>query len=209
MIWHDVTLPLTDAQPTWPGDDPFVYTETGTIEKGDHSNCASLSMSTHFGTHVDAPYHFITEGAPVDQLDLDLLMGPCLVVSAEAVEGPLIEQADLVDKVPADTRRLLVKTKHGKYLGSGPFRKDLTAFSPACAEWLVNQGVRLLGIDYFSIGAYENPQPTHAIFLGAGGVAVENVDLRQIEPGAYHLICLPMKIQGSGGASARVLLGKQ
>ena len=166
-----------------------------------------MSLSVHFGTHVDAPYHFVRGGKTIDQLEPDLLVGPGLVVDLTRIEG-LIEPADLEREVPPGTRRLLAKTRNGAIVCDTVFHEDFVSFSEAAVRWLAERGVRLLGIDYFSVAPYDDPGPAHVAFLGAGGAIIENLDLRQVEPGEYEVLCLPVKIRGSGGAPARVLIGR-
>ncbi len=205
MDWIDVTLPLSASLPAWPGDDPFTYRETLTLRAGDGSNCASIALGVHCGTHLDAPYHYIDGGTTVDCIDPEILIGSCLVIALPEA-GPRIERADLAGKVPRGTRRLLVKTRNGALLRDGVFHEDYTAFSREAAAWLAGRGVRLLGIDYFSIAPFADPRPVHLAILGAGGAALEGVDLAGVDPGAYEILCLPLRIAGSGGAPARVFL---
>ena len=182
--------------------------ETITMAGGGGMNCARMSLSVHFATHCDAPYHFLAGGKTVDRIEPEFLVGPCLVVALPEVER-LIEPEHLAGKVPEGTMRLLVKTRNGAILRDRVFHEDFVAFSVAGVRWLVERGVRLLGFDYFSIAPFRGEQaPVHAAFLSAGGLVIENVDLSSVEPGLYELCCLPLRIEGSGGAPARVLLGK-
>lgn len=206
MRWLDVSVPLTEQRPMWPGDEPFRYEETQTIAAGDEANCARMSLTVHCGTHVDAPYHFVPGGKTIEQLEPDLLVGPGRVVFLPEVET-LIEPGHLEGAVPEGTLRLLVKTRNSARVCDRVFHTDYVAFSEASARWLVERGVRLLGFDYYSIAPYENQPPAHVAFLGAGGAVIENVDLREVDPGEYEVLCLPLKLAGSGGAPARVLLG--
>ncbi|MGQ9592805.1 MAG: cyclase family protein [Planctomycetota bacterium] len=206
MRWIDVSVPLEAGRPSWPGDEPFRYEETDRIATGAEANCARMSLSVHFGTHIDAPYHFIEGGKTVDELDLDLFVGPCLVVDVSGVEA-LIEPEHLAEEVPSGTRRLFVKSRNGPDLRDAKFRTDYVAFSPEAARWLAARDVRLLGFDYFSIASYGAQVPAHVAFLEAGGAIVECVDLSDVAPGEYQLACLPLRIRGSGGAPARAILG--
>lgn len=205
MTWIDVSVPLSMERPSWPGDEPFCYEETDTIRGGKEANCARMSLSVHFGTHVDAPYHFIDGARTVDRLDLELLVGPGLVVDLTGVDG-VIEPRHLDGKVPQGTLRLLAKTRNGAIVRDRTFHTDFVAFGEASARWLVERGVRLLGIDYFSIAPYPAQPPTHVAFLGADGAVIENLDLSAVSPGPCEILCLPIKIAGSGGAPARVIL---
>ena len=208
MKWIDVSVPLSEDHPAWPTDDPFRYWETRTIADGGKANCASMSLSLHYGTHVDAPYHFIPGGKTIDEVEADLFIGPCLVISVLEADA-VIEPVHLEGKVPQGTKRLLVKTQNSFFVRDKEFHTDYTAFSEKSAQWLVDRGVRLLGLDYFSIGPYDNNAPPHRAFLTSGGIALETIDLSSVEPGEYEICCLPLKVKGSGGAPARVLLGKR
>jgi arylformamidase len=205
MTWIDVSVPLTMDRPSWPGDEPFRYDETDTILGGSEANCARMRLSVHFGTHVDAPYHFIDGARTIDALDLGLLVGPGLVVDLTDVEE-VIEPRHLEGRVPPGTLRLLAKTRNSAIVRDRTFHRDFVAFSEGSARWLVERGVRLLGIDYFSIAPFPDQRPTHVAFLGADGAVIENLDLQAVPPGPYEVLCLPIKIAGSGGAPARVLL---
>jgi len=203
----DVSITLSEDYPAWPGDDPFRYWETSRIADGAHANCAGMSLSVHFATHVDAPYHFVADGKTIDEIEPELLIGPCLVIDLSSLETE-ISAAD-VAFVPQGTRRLLIKTRNSEFLLDRHFHPDYVALSEEAAKVLVEKGVRLLGLDYLSIAPYGRSQPTHVAFLGAGGVAIEGVNLRDVAPGLYQLLCLPLKVKGSGGAPARVFLVKE
>jgi len=208
MSYIDVTLSVDERRPAWPGDPPFVHHITAVIGKhGSECNLSSVEMSTHFGTHVDAPYHFITDGKTVDELDLNLLVGPCVVVEALKAER-LVSPADLEGQVPVGTERVLIRTINSeRYLHDTQFHEEFVALSKECVQYLVSLGVRLIGIDYYSIAPYDDPVPVHTLFLGLGDtVALEAVDLSGVRAGMYELVCLPLKIKGAGGAPARVLL---
>lgn len=210
MEWIDITLPLREDYPCWPGDVPFHRRINAVIgESGAEYNISSISTSLHFGTHVDAPYHFRNDGKKVDELDLNLLIGPCRVVEIEREEGS-ISVKDLKGKVPPGTLRLLVKSSNSRRIHDRCFHFDYIAFSPESISWLLEQGVRLLGLDYFSIGPFNSEGGVvHRLFFQRNdSVAVEGVDLRGVEQGEYYLICLPMKVHGADGAPARVLLGR-
>jgi arylformamidase len=145
----------------------------------------------HSGTHVDAPLHFAEGAASVETLPLDVLVGPCVVV--EGLE---------VAAVPAGAERVLFKTPNSELWERDEFSEEFVKLDGEAARALVARGVRLVGIDYLSIGDEE----AHHVLLGAGVVAVEGLDLRSVEPGEYGLVCAPLKLVGAEGAPARVLL---
>lgn len=211
MSWIDVTLPIDENHPAWPTDRPFVHEITAVIgEEGSVCNLSAMHISTHFGTHVDAPFHFIADGRTVDRLDLDLLTGPCVV--AEAMEAErLVMPGHLESQVPDGVTRVLVKTINSeRYLHDSVFHKEFVALSVEAVEWLLSKGVRLIGIDYYSIAPYSDPTPVHRLFLGRGDTAaLEAVDLSQVSAGIYDLICLPLRVRDASGSPARVLLRKR
>jgi arylformamidase len=208
VLWTDITLPVREEYPAWPGDRPFQRRVDAVIGEGSDCNLSSISCSVHFGTHLDAPYHFIAGGRSVEQLDLGLLIGDCLVVEV-AREAGIIEVADLQGLVPAGTLRLLVKTINSLRVNDRVFHTDYLAFSPKAVTWLLEQGVRLLGLDYYSIGPFGDVGETvHQIFFrDHQTIAVEGIDLGLVSPGEYQLICLPMKLVGADGAPCRLVLG--
>lgn len=211
MSWIDVTLPIDESHPAWPTDLPFVHEITAVIgEKGSVCNLSAMHISTHFGTHVDAPFHFIPDGTTVDKLDVDLLVGPCVVAEALGADQ-LVTPAHLESQIPDGTARVLIKTINSeRYLHDPVFHKEFVALSAEAVEWLLSKGVRLIGIDYYSIAPYSNPTPVHRLFLGRGDtVALEAVDLSRVGAGTYDLICLPLLVRDASGSPARVLLRRR
>ncbi|NLO82445.1 MAG: cyclase family protein [Clostridiales bacterium] len=208
MKWIDVTLPMEEGRPSWPGDTPFAHRVTREIGKGSNANVSTIESSVHFGTHLDAPYHFIADGKRIEDLDLNVLIGPCQVVEVPST-GVHVDLEALKQAVAPGIKRLLIKTSNSKWLHDREFHKDYVALSVQAARWLVDRGIRLVGIDYFSIGPYGDTKDVHHIILGNDIIALEGVDLSDVEPGMYYLLCLPMKIKGAGGAPVRVLLGAE
>jgi arylformamidase len=164
-------------------------------------------MSVHSGTHVDAPAHFIPGGAGVEALDLNVLVGPALVV--EAKEADMLS-ADVLKElpIPAHTERVLFRTRNSDRWARGEreFSKDFVAITGDGARWLVAHGVRLVGVDYLSVGSFSEVDRTHRTLLNAGVIPVEGLNLSGIEPGVYQLVCLPLRIMGADGAPARAIL---
>lgn len=207
MTIFDISVTITPTLPVWPGDPPVRLSQPAHLERGDVCTITRLDMSAHTGTHLDAPAHFIRGGATVESLDLDALIGPALVVDA-AGRGHLTAEAFEGLAIPAGVQRLLLRTDNSAIWqrGQTAFAEDFTAIEPSGAHWLVQRGVRLVGIDYLSVAPFDDGAPTHEILLGAGVIAVEGLDLSAIEPGEYQLVCLPIKIGGSDGAPCRAVL---
>lgn len=201
----DVTVPLTAAVPTFPGDPPFRMAATHSIAAGDPFNVSLLSLGSHAGTHVDAPRHFIAGAAAVDDLPLDALVGPARVVDAGAADSVGLDEVRRWDL--AGVRRLLVKTRNSGQLRGAPFHEDFVWLDPDAARELARRGILLLAWDYLSIEKFGREDfAAHHALLGAGVVIVEGIDLSGVEPGDYRLACLPLRIADADGAPARVVL---
>jgi arylformamidase len=192
----DVSVPIRTGMVTYP-DDPEVRLErVSSIPDGAVANLTRIDMGAHSGTHVDAPVHFI-EGAPgAEQLPLDALLGQCVVVET----GGLTE-AD-VAAAPPGAARVLFKTPNSELWASDEFPDHFARLDGAAARMLLEREVRLVGVDYLSVGDEE----AHHVLLEAGVVPIEGLDLRRVGPGEYFLVCAPLKLVGSDGAPARVLL---
>ncbi|MEE4266139.1 MAG: cyclase family protein [Desulfobacteraceae bacterium] len=208
MKIFDISLPVDPQLPVWPGDPKIVLERHRAISRGHASNDSKLACSVHSGTHVDAPAHFIRDGLTVEQLPLDVLIGPAYVADlpeADTITPDSLEALEL----SRETTRLLIKTRNSA-LWSDPhhqFNPDFVAITADAANWVVKKGIRLIGIDYLSIQRYKDSEPlTHRILLDAGVVIVEGLCLQNIHAGLYKLICLPIKLVGSEGAPARTVL---
>ncbi len=208
MQIYDITLPVTAGMPVWPGDPRVSIERVAKMEEGADCNISHLSLGVHTGTHLDAPYHFLGGDSPtVEQLPLKLLTGRAYVMhlpDTELVTARVLEKA----VIPPRTRRLLLKTRNSEYWAQGnmKFQPGFVAISPDGAEYLVDHGVRLIGVDYLSVAPYKEGAATHQVLLKAGVIVVEGLNLSQVEAGRYMLYCLPLKLVGSDGAPARAIL---
>lgn len=210
---HDITVTLGAGRtPLWPGDPPTERSLVWQIGAASDANVSRLSMSVHTGTHVDAPYHYLADGAGADTLDLNVLVGPCCVCAVQPA-GALIAASDLAAlHVPATCRRLLLKTRNSSlWAASGAtFTADFVSLAPDGAAWIVQHGIRLIAIDYLSVEPPGCTAPVvHRTLLAAGVVILEGIDLSAVAPGSYTLACLPLKLAGSDGAPARAILIEQ
>jgi arylformamidase len=208
MKIHDVTLTVSPDLPVWPGD-PFIHLErVSKIEAGANANVSVVSMGVHSGTHVDAPCHFLPAGKGVEQLDLNVLIGPALVCElsskTETISSLVIKNLD----IPKGTQRLLFKTRNSACWASGvkEFQPDFVGVDLDGANYLAESGIKLVGIDYLSVSPYKESRPTHEALLNNEIVIIEGLNLSAVEPGLYMLYCLPVKLMGSDGAPARVVL---
>jgi arylformamidase len=201
----DVTVPLSAALPTFPGDPPFQIDVTHRMEGGDSYNVSRLTVGTHAGTHVDAPFHFIKGGATVDELALEILIGKVRVVDLGGKDS--VERADLEALDLREDLRVLIKTRNSGLLRQKAFQEDYVWLSPDAATYLAQVGIKLVGFDYLSIEKLgSRDYAAHVALLEAGVVIVEGLDLSEIEPGEYDMVCLPLRIAGADGSPARVVL---
>jgi arylformamidase len=206
MKIYDVTVAISNDLPVYPGDPPIQIERTQSLEKGDIARVSRLSISTHVGTHVDPPYHFMKDGVALDRAPLDVFIGPARVVDAgdaASIDAALLSTFDL-----EGASRVLFKTRNSRFWGeTKEFQKDFVYLETDAAEALVARGVKLVGIDYLSIEKFGFDEPTtHWTLLGNDVYIVEGLDLSAIAPGDYELICLPMKIKDGDGGPARVVL---
>lgn len=201
----DVSVPLAPGIPAYPGNPQFELQPIKRISEGGSSNVSGLVMGTHTGTHVDAPRHFIDGGAGVDELALNLLIGRARVVEISRRGG--IGAEDFEAAGLREDIRVLLKTSNSRLWNSDVFHEDYTYVSEAGARYLVEQGVKVVGIDYLSIEQFRKPgAPAHRMLLSNGVIIIEGLNLAEAEPGMYELYCLPLRIAGGDGAPARVVL---
>jgi arylformamidase len=205
MRLYDASLPIQKGMVTFPGDPPFDMKPFFERRKGDPFDLALMSLGTHIGTHVDPPAHYLDGGATVDQIPLETLVGPGIVLDMRGRRE--IDRKALEESPMADHKRVLFKTDNGPLLFEKAFQEDYVHLTENGAQLLVERGVCLVGIDYLSIERYGNPgAPVHRTLLKEGILVVEGVNLLEVPAGGYDIFCLPLRIQGADGAPARVIL---
>lgn len=201
----DVSVPLAAGMPAYPGNPDFELQPLKRIAQGGSSNVSRLILGTHTGTHVDAPKHFIDDGASVESLSLELLLGRARVV--EILRRGGISAEDLSAAGLREDLRVLLKTPNSALWNSTAFHEDYTHLSEGGARYLVEQGVKLVGIDYLSVEQFRKPgAPAHRMLLSNGVIIIEGLNLSDAEPGMYEMYCLPLPVTGGDGAPARVVL---
>jgi len=205
----DVSLTIGPDLLVWPGDPPVEVTPRSQIAKGDPANVSEVRMGTHTGTHVDPPSHFV-EGAPgIDSVSLDVLVGEAVVVDARHLDRP-IQQTDMEElAIPVGAERVLLRTANSEL-----WRRERVEFpdvyaclTPEAARWVVERGIKLIGVDFLSVeqkGA--EGHPTHHTLLEKGVVIIEGLNLGDVQPGEYTLACLPLRIKDGDGGPARAVL---
>ena len=207
--WVDVTAPLDpSATPTYPGDTQPKFEFLRSFDRGDKVTLSSYLMTAHAGTHVDAPLHFIAKGAAIDQVTLTNLMGRARVIDCSP-DAEAIDAAELNKHNWRNAQRILFRTRNSRHgwMVDRNFHRDFTYIAPDAAELMAGAGVQLVGIDYLSAEKFGAPEArTHQTLLGRNIPIVEGLDLRQISPGEYDLIILPLRVVGHEAAPARALL---
>jgi len=208
MKIYDVTLPISKDLVVYPGDPPVKIERKSIIGKtGAKSNLSRYSFGSHTGTHVDPPFHFIENGITVDKLPLELMMGRARVIE---ISNAVIDEGVLAEFDLTAVVRLLFKTRNSYLWNERKFVEEYVYITPGAAQVLVDNGIKVVGIDYLSVERFgaEEPQ-THLILLEAQTIIIEGLDLREVAPGDYDLVCLPLKIRDGDGAPARVVLREQ
>jgi arylformamidase len=201
----DVTVPLDANLPVYPGNTPFTLEPIKRLARGDSSNVSTLHLSAHAGTHVDAPRHFFDDGIGADLLSIDLLCGRTRVIEVGSRRS--IGPDELAAAEWSESIRVLIKTSNSRLWGSPEFHADYTGVTEAGARFLIERGVKVLGVDYLSVEQFKEPgAPAHHVLLGGGTVIIEGLNLRDVQPGLYDMYCLPLRVVGSDGAPARVVL---
>jgi arylformamidase len=210
MQIYDVSVPLSAATPTYPGDPGIEIKQWKALAHGDAANVSVLHFGVHSGTHVDAPAHFIEGGTKVNALPLEILVGEAEVVEVDE-HIKVIDESFIAANCIRGSQRVLFKTRNSSFwnnLEEG-FRVDYTYIDTAGARQLVNSGITLVGVDYLSVEQFGTEQyETHRILLSNEIVILEGLDLRKVAAGSYELICLPLKVAGGSGdgAPARTIL---
>ena len=211
MTIYDISLTVTPGMVTWENAEASLTLDWASrIGADSPANVSRMTGGMHTGTHLDAPLHFVEDGRGVEELDLEVLIGPAQVVEVfarEQITDVDMERAGLA----AGVKRVLFKTDNTQrgLLQDPIFHRDYVGVAPSAAQWLVTRGVRLIGIDYLSVGAYDVNVETHRILLGAGVVIVEGLVLNHVPAGKYTLAALPPKVQGAEGSPCRAVLWEE
>lgn len=204
--WTDISVLIQGSIVHWPNDPPFEKTMVSEISKGDHANLSKISLGAHTGTHVDAPRHFINDGIDISMVSIDVFVGPARVI--EISDPKMITIQELAQHKIRRNERILFKTRNSSYIWKSKiFVEDFVALSVEAAEYLVQQKVKMIGVDYLSVGPYHgNGGDIHRALLSKQIGIIEGLDLSGVNPGKYYLVCLPLKIKDGDGAPARAII---
>jgi arylformamidase len=204
---YDVSVPLRNDMPVWPTDPPLQLSSLEHLsrDKTHTVRVTNITMGSHTGTHIDAPWHFIENGRRLNEIPLSTLVGPATVVEISAATA--ITARDIEPLNLEGTERLLFKTGNSRHWSDGKFYEPFVYLEPEAAQILVDRGVKLVGIDYLSIDQFRSPKhPSHFVLLGKNVVIIEGLNLLEVPPGRYHMTALPLNLQDVDGAPVRVIL---
>ncbi|MEJ2717702.1 MAG: cyclase family protein [Deltaproteobacteria bacterium] len=205
MSLYDASMPIRAGMVTFPGDPLFKIEPFFQRDRGDPFDLALMSLGTHLGTHVDPPAHYLDGGSTVDEIPLETLVGPGVVL--DMTGRAVVDRQALETSAMGDHRRVLLKTDNAPRLLEATFHEGYVHLTEDGAEYLVERAVKMIGIDYLSIEQYGSPgAPVHRALLSAGVLVVEGVHLLHVPAGPCEIYCLPLRIEGADGAPARVLI---
>ena len=203
---YDISVAVKTGGVIYPGNPEIRIEPQQSIARGAGANVSSVAFGSHTGTHVDAAKHFFDDGDTVDRIPLARLIGPAILL-AFTDDRMSIGAADLEKHDIGSHTRVLLRTRNSGLLAKPEFVKDYTYLAPDGADYLVQRGVELVGIDYLSIEQFHSGHHrTHLTLLEKSVVIVEGLDLSEPPPGVYQLICLPLRLAGLDGAPARAVL---
>ena len=206
LPWIDISVPLRNAMVHWPGDPPVQIKRVQDLDNGDSHTLSQISMGSHTGTHMDAPLHFVKKGTSIDRMPLGTVIGRARVIEIQDTES--IKPQELFGHIIHRGERILFKTQNSaRVWQTDKFIEDFVFLSNQAARFLVQRGVRVIGIDYLSVGGFKRAGgEVHRTLLQAGVWLIEGLDLSSVSPGRYDLICLPLKLDQADGAPARAIL---
>ncbi len=206
QTWLDISVTLHSGMVHWPDNPPVHFSRMLDMDRGDVCNVSTLSMGSHTGTHMDAPLHFVRAGKSLDEMPLDATIGPARVIEIHDPES--IKPDELRSQAIQRGERILFKTQNSaRCWNTDDFVEDFISISPEAARYLADLQIQTVGVDYLSVGGFKAGGPeTHQALLEAGIWIIEGLNLSQVSPGLYDLICLPIKVAHSDGAPARAIL---
>ena len=207
--WIDISVPLRTGMVHWPGDPEFQMSRFADMDRDKIDyNVSMFTMGCHLGTHMDAPLHFLKDGASMDTMPIDATMGPCRVIQIDDPHWITIEELEPHQLQKGE--RILFKTANSeRQWASDAFIRDFVHIPAPTAKYLSSIQIQTVGIDCLSVGGYETDgAECHRQLLRAGIWIIEWLNLAHVEPGNYELACLPLKMMNVEGVPARAVLRK-
>lgn len=205
MTWIDITQPLNRQIATWAGDTTFSYETVATKEQTGSVNVGKITMSLHSGTHMDAPFHFKTEGRTFEELDLARCIGSVSVIDATSYEEITM---DLLQGQLTDVQAVFVKTK--TRADAHIFPEEVPTFTEEAVHYLATHNITLIGVDVPSVDkVHSKTLPIHHALEQYDIYIVENLLLENVQPGRYKMVVLPLLIEGADGSPVRAIIKKE
>ena len=193
---------------TCPECDAEIEVDEFDVDKGDKVTMSRIEMTSHDGTHIDAPLHFIPGGTTIDAMPIETTVGPCRVI--EIQDKQKIKVAELEKYNIQKGERLLCKTANSpRTYSSDKFVEDYVYLDGDAADYLVKVGIRLFGLDNITIGHFKEPDNlgrTHRTLLQAGIYILEDCALAEVPAGSYELLCLPLLMYKGDAGPCRAIL---
>lgn len=191
---------------TWPGDQTFTTTPASRMTRGDSCNVTEFAMTTHCGTHFDAPWHFVAEGIRIDEVDPALFFGDALLIELPGID---LIRAENLGQAPLP-RRVLFKTRNTHIPDDSPFREDFVGLAPDAAQRIVDDGCRLVGVDYLSVAPFnQSGDETHHLLLANNVLVIEGLRFNGLSSGTYQFVALPLPLSGLDGSPCRAFIGQE
>jgi arylformamidase len=204
---YDVSVQLSNDLPVWPSGPPIRLESTPHLsrDKSYTIHETFIHISSHMGTHIDAPYHFVENGKRLNEIPLERLVGKATVAEILGVRS--IGERELRPLKWVGVERVLFKTENSKHWHDGSFYEEFVYLEPDGARFLVERGIQLVGIDYLSIEKFRAEKHlTHFALLEKDVVVIEGLDLSHVGPGEYSMVALPLNLLGTDGGPTRVIL---
>ena len=198
----DVSMFVSENVPVFPGDPETKIEKIKNISK-DGYELSKISTGVHIGTHIDAPSHFFQNKIDASELDLNVLIGKAVVM--EFPNSGLISVSDLKNINFSQYTRVLFKTQNSALMNTEVFDENYVYLDEQAADYLLEQGIRLIGFDYYTLDKYNSDMPVHKKLLENDVVIIEGLNMWEIDPGEYELLALPIKLKAEA-APARVIL---
>lgn len=200
---YDITPPITENMPVWPGDTPPSREVLLDMKKGDNLTLSTLHGTVHLGAHADGPNHYGKDARSIDQQSLDIYLGSCQVIKVDVPRNTRIT----MDMIPIDITEPRVLFSTGTFPDPNQWNDDFAALAPELIDSLAGKGVKLIGIDAPSVDLFESKDlPAHHMFLKHDLAILEGIVLEGVPDGVYELIALPLKLVGFDASPVRAIL---
>ncbi|MDM8527487.1 cyclase family protein [Anaerolineales bacterium HSG24] len=204
--FYDISRTINSRLAVWPGDSIFSAPKVADMDRGEVVNVSELTFSSHFGTHVDAPLHFVADEQSIDQLPIDIFIGPATLITVSQESGPLV-LADFPNLDWSTVERLLIHSP-ASHKPVDQFHEQFVYPSLELIDLMGQHNIRLFGTDSPSVDAFEGKDGLvgHYAMQQNGIIILEGLMLADVPDGEYELMALPLKLEGGDGCPVRAVL---